>query len=210
MWNQLLCVLLPEPCVLCTKPPRAVCAECADQLVARPRVIHRAGCEIVIASDAEQAVLRVLRAFKDDLRTGLGAPLANLLTPAVEFAIERYSAPDIIVVPPTSWSSWRRRGFHPLRKVLSRAGLRSYPALGRRRFVADQRRLGVRERRANISGAFRVRRAVAGARVMVIDDVMTTGATMAECIRTLEAAGASVVCAVALVQVSSRVNVQAQ
>ena len=57
---------------------------------------------------------------------------------------------------------------------------------------------GAAERRANISGAYRVPspETVAGKRVLLVDDIVTTGSTLTECARTLKAAGAgSIVCA---------------
>jgi len=64
--------------------------------------------------------------------------------------------------------------------------------LERRRDTRAQTSLGPGARRANVRGAFRVTRAawVRGRSVLVVDDVLTTGATLAECLGTLRAAGA--------------------
>lgn len=74
-----------------------------------------------------------------------------------------------------------------------------------RRAPADQRGLGDRARRENVRDAFAVR-AVSIGSVVVIDDVVTTGATLAEAVRALHAAGATDVRAVALAHTPLRGN----
>ncbi|RBO73192.1 phosphoribosyltransferase family protein, partial [Microbacterium sp. H6] len=64
--------------------------------------------------------------------------------------------------------------------------------------TSDQRGLGARARATNVSGAMRVRRAGEGTEVVIVDDVVTTGATFDEATRALTAAGFHVSAAVAL------------
>jgi predicted amidophosphoribosyltransferase len=61
----------------------------------------------------------------------------------------------------------------------------------RQRDAAPQSELPWAERRRNVRGAFACRRALAGARVAVVDDVMTTGATLDELAGVLKRAGAA-------------------
>lgn len=125
--------------------------------------------------------------------------------------------PVTLLVPiPSARAARRRRGHDPVRSVtaaaareLGRRGLPAVlaPVLRQGRRVADQAGLGAAERAANLSGAFTVvpgartllRPAQArgrGLRVILVDDVVTTGATLAEAARAVRAAGAEVSAAV--------------
>lgn len=207
----MLDILLPENCVLCGQPPRSLCASCFGSLTPQPLWQQLENVSLCHSGALEQSTLAILRAFKDDFRTGLAKHLASLLTPAMNAAIERYGWPDVFVVPPSPLNSWRRRGFVPMHVILRRAGINPYRALARSpqflglfRRRRDQRGLTIEQRALNVAGAFRPRHNLAGARVMLVDDVVTTGATLVEAARVLKSAGASVVCAVALVRVAPR------
>jgi predicted amidophosphoribosyltransferase len=152
---------------------------------------------------------------RGDLRAVLAAALARSLdeaaraTPAPLPADLRPDQPadllPVLVPVPSSPSATRRRGADPTRALVvaaaRRAGLdrRVAPALRLGRPVADQAGLGARDRSANLAGAFAVRRRWAqvlpGATVVIVDDVVTTGATLTEAARVVRTAGATVVTA---------------
>ena len=102
---------------------------------------------------------------------------------------------DCVVPVPMHW--WRRsvRGASAADDLAaSVAGLLGAPwsrVLVRHKATRMQNELPSAERPRNVRGAFRTRRAVRGARILLVDDVMTTGATLAACCRVLKAAGAS-------------------
>ncbi|MEN9751409.1 MAG: hypothetical protein RLZZ600_456 [Actinomycetota bacterium] len=200
-------ILLPEKCVLCDKPPRALCPTCLATMISPVRWHQLNDVPLASSSADEVQALRLLRAFKDDCRTGLSHPLSTMLEPVLRQAIERHGWPDVFVVPPSPWRSWRRRGFRPVPLILRRLGIRSAGVIKRSR-GRDQRGLTLYQRALNVAGLFRVPTslyvALRGARVMLVDDVVTTGATLREAVRALEAAGASVVCAIALVRIAPR------
>jgi predicted amidophosphoribosyltransferase len=135
---------------------------------------------------------RVVRALKEDGRTGLARDLAPALRAAVEAAASGSSRPPAVVPVPTSRAAYRRRGYRVVELVARRAGLRTERLLAPSRVTADQRGLDREGRRRNVAGSLRGRGAE-GLRVVVIDDVVTTGATLEEAIRALRAAGAHVV-----------------
>lgn len=116
----------------------------------------------------------------------------------------------ILPVPLQRWRLWRRRFNQSaiLADALSRAtGIPADPlALVRTRATTSQVGLGAAERRRNVEGAFAVRRlrlsAVAGRNLLLVDDVITTGATVDAIARTLRRAGAARVDVVALAMVT--------
>ncbi len=104
-------------------------------------------------------------------------------------------APDGVVLPvPLHRRREARRGYNqaleiarPLASLLGRdleTGL-----LSRRRRTREQSKLSARERRRNVAGAFRLRRPPGFRHAIVVDDVITTGATVAEVARLLVGAG---------------------
>jgi predicted amidophosphoribosyltransferase len=103
-----------------------------------------------------------------------------------------------VVVPvPSSRAAFRRRGYAVTDLLARRAGATPRRLLVPGRAGLDQRGLGRQERARNVGGTLRARRAE-GMRVVVVDDVVTTGATLDEAVRVLRRAGADVVGAAAV------------
>ncbi len=167
----------------------------------------------------------VVTAWKDEGRRDVEPVLARLLAVSLAAAVAGagWSGRVVLVVPaPSSRSAVRRRGDAPLLSLARRATgsvdrgalggppggpLRLAPALRQVRRVADQAGLGSEERAANLVGAAAVRpgwqAVVAGRPVVLVDDVVTTGATLTEGARALHDAGAAGVVA-AVVAVTRR------
>ncbi|WAA67426.1 ComF family protein [Microbacterium oxydans] len=144
---------------------------------------------------------RCIRRLKDEgdtfLARPLGAVLAPLLTPRV--------TPSTWVVPvPTARRAFRRRGYRVPELLIRGARADPQRLLSVTTSAADQRGLGARAREENVRGTMRARRRGDGAEAVIVDDVVTTGATLDEAARTLEAAGFRVVAAVALAATPSR------
>lgn len=167
----------------------------------------------------EGVVRSCLVAWKDQDRVDLTPPLSAVLAGGLAAALAgrpsvraglRQGVPVYVVPAPSAWSGTRRRGRWPvqdlvartLRRVEGRSPIDVLPALRMSRVVADQAGLGARQRSANLRGAMTVSTrhtaAVRSSVVVVVDDVVTTGATLAEAARALAAAGAADVVAVTL------------
>jgi ComF family protein len=152
-----------------------------------------------IAAGANADLLRrVLVAWKEAGNTRLTSVLDHLLAAAVlEHARPGHA---VVLVPvPTSRRSRRERGCDLVdelarasARLLCQVGIqaRVVQALTPARATADQVGLGAAERADNLHGAFRLRteRSLAGRDVIVVDDILTTGATVSEAVRVLSAA----------------------
>jgi ComF family protein len=104
---------------------------------------------------------------------------------------------DALVPVPLHPRRKRERGFNQAQSLCellsSRRGLPLWPALERVRYTATQTRLTRPERNENVRGAFRClpRWPLQDARLLLVDDVFTTGSTVDECARVLRRAGAA-------------------
>ncbi|WP_439591503.1 ComF family protein [Microbacterium sp.] len=190
-----LALVFPVRCAGCDAEDVALCDACV--LALGPLVTRRTvtGVDVVSGLRFDGVPARVIRSLKEDGRTGLARALAPALSAAAGAAIGRSSA--TVVPVPTSRASFRRRGFHVAELVARRSGLRVERLLRTARSTADQRGLDLEARRRNVEGSL-VARPVAGRRLVVLDDVVTTGATLAEAVRALRAGGAEVVGAVTI------------
>ena len=118
--------------------------------------------------------------------------LASLLGHLLEPHLQNQSV-DCIVPVPLSPARLRSRGYNQAVEIarhLGKAGL-AVSLCERSRDGPPQMELPFKERQRNVRGAFRCTRDIAGASIAVVDDVMTTGATLDEIARTLKQAGAA-------------------
>lgn len=149
----------------------------------------------------EGAIRELIHSFKYNYHTQLRNPLAHLALEGMRGFLTDCE-PHLIVPVPLHCSRLRQRGFNQAvllgRVISSQLSLPMLPeALARTRQTEPQIKLSSTERRLNVKGAFKVNRAdhIAGKRILLLDDVMTTGSTMNECAKELKKAGAEVVIA---------------
>ena len=166
--------------------PGVRCPAC----IARPRAFDAARAACIYDEVSREPILKLKHADRTDL-----APLfARWLSRA---AAELLEEADAIAPTPLHRLRLLRRRYNQAAEVarpLSRlAGVPYLPdALVRRRATETQAGKSGAHRRRNLAGAFQAdRRRVEGRRILVIDDVMTTGATLEGCARALKAAGAA-------------------
>ena len=192
-----LAVLLPVDCAGCGRVDRSLCAICREAV--RPAVVRAEladGTAVYSGLAYRDRARRILLAFKEEGRTGLAGVLADALSAAVVVAVAATPSGDLeLCVVPSSRSARRRRGYDPVRMLLARSGLRVAPVFAPARPHRAQKSLSVADRRSNLDGAFRLRGPVEGRRFVLVDDVVTTGATLLEAARVLRDGGAEVVAA---------------
>ena len=144
------------------------------------------------------AIIAVKEHGRSELARPLGQALGAGLRHLVAWGI--VTTPVGLVPGPTRRSAARRRGGDPvtaMAKAVRVPGITVVPALRMRAFTRDSVGLSAGQRQANIAGRVRVRRPVAGD-VVLVDDVVTTGATACESVRALQTAGADVVAVLAV------------
>jgi len=184
----------PAPlCPTCGVPVAAPAEPCPPCRSVPPAFAVARAAGLYVPSAAGGNVLaRAVQRLKYDRRRAIAGVLGALMAARYPFA------PDAVLVPvPLHARRLRARGFNQAEllavEVARRRGLAVAPtALARPRATTAQPGLGAAARRQNLHDAFRVVRpdAFEGRDVVLVDDVLTTGATADACARVLRAAGA--------------------
>ncbi len=217
--DEILDVLLPPECLLCAaRIPRApLCAACEADLPWLGRCCPRCGLPLrgtdggpcgacsppLLALNAVAAALpweypvdRLISAAKFGRQLPVARALGQMLALRMPLLLQ---PPDLVVPVPLHWRRQAERGFNQAAEIAR--GLcrwRRWPlateVCRRLRPTDAQSGLSAADRQANLRHAFTARPLPAGSRVLVIDDVLTTGATAAAVAGALRAAGARQVC----------------
>jgi predicted amidophosphoribosyltransferase len=199
---EVLSLLLAATCAGCDRPETLLCDACRQGIGPAPVVRRTPGGLLVRAAmPFEGIAARCIRRLKDDGETMLARPLGAALGEVLGGVIEAQPASDgpVRLVPiPTSRSAFRRRGYRVPDLLIRRAGSVPDRLLMLRGRRTDQRGLGAASRAENVRGSMRSRPVTGSGAVVLVDDVVTTGATFDEAARTLGDAGVRVVAAVAL------------
>jgi ComF family protein len=206
------CLRAPEPlvaeyfCTVCRTPflnpyPLDAAGRCG------PCRLGLRGFDAAYCFGAYEGVLRdLIHLFKYSGMRPLAGPLGGLLGAALPRE-ERF---EVVVPVPLHWRRRWSRGFNQsdllARATARRSGLPLCRAVRRARATEVQAGLSHSRRRRNVADAFRVTapEKIAGRRVLLVDDVMTTGATAGACAAALKRAGARSVALLALARVDRR------
>jgi predicted amidophosphoribosyltransferase len=204
-------LILPLECGGCGAPATRWCDTCEIELAVKPDQPHvvnpRVDPQVPVFALGRYAGARrqAILAMKEHGRGDLVAPLAR----ALAFGIHRLltwgmvETPLTIVPAPTRRSAARRRGGDPVAR-LARAAVAGHPdvtvvqALRLKALVRDSVGLGTSARERNIAGRVLLCGQRPRTEVVVVDDIVTTGATARESVRTLRAAGIPVAAVLAI------------
>lgn len=194
--------LLPAPCLLCGMTGKPLCSKCLGSLELKLQVMHSDNLDIYYLTDYKPEIAKIITGIKDRGLTSL-IPLITANSSWPE-AIR-----NVCLVPiPSSKQNLKRRGFNHTeifaRKLAKQnEGIYVSSILVSASRRKDQAGLSPVERAKNMANAFQVLRLrPKQPKIVLVDDVYTTGATALEAKRTLEAAGFRVIACwvVALVQ----------
>ncbi len=182
------------------RDPQSLCRQCAG----RERIIERSRT----VGEYEGALRDIIHALKYHARRSLARPLARHMRSR---GLEILEAADCVVPVPLHWRREYHRGFNQARDLATHLDLPVLDVLVRTRHTRPQVELAAESRRENVETAFAWRepllrkpRSIDGLKVVLVDDVSTTGATLEACAQVLKKAGASEVYALTAARVVTR------
>lgn len=202
-------LLFGASCGGCGMPALTLCEHCAAALRPDPYEawpsptpfgLMAPSPVVPIAAGAYEGPLRsALTQYKEHGRFGLLRPLGHLLAASVCAHVPTGEAATLVPVPSSRRANFSR-GYDAIGELAGTAARQlrqisisceSTPILVHTRQVADQSGLNAEQRSTNLVGALRLRREgfMIGPNVIIVDDIITTGATVAEAVRVLTRAG---------------------
>lgn len=202
--------LYPAFCCFCGRPEVYVCTDCLNSnlyyesfincpkcpgLLRNGELIHKV-CSRRSALDGVLAVCwyegnsrKLISSLKYQFSTKIAPILSNLINRRIGNIIKEI---DLVVPAPLHPARNKWRGFNQSHLLATTIPLPLNDCLEKTQPTQAQAKLNRRERLTNLTGSFKVKEPqyVRGKRILLIDDVMTTGSTLEQCARALKSAGA--------------------
>ncbi len=211
-WEEISGLVLPVGCAGCGQPRVVLCDRCRSALSGRrscrvrPTPVPAGLPPVHAAAVYADEVRAVLLAHKERGALGLAGPLGKALAGAIRAGCGPPGGRGLLIVPvPSARRAVAARGHDPTRRIAfaaarelrrERRPARVLALLRQRRAVADQAGLTGPQRRANLAGALVVAagsaRLLRAAPVVLVDDLMTTGASLAAAAEAVTEAGGRV------------------
>lgn len=195
LWDEVQDLIYPPVCVQCGRVDSLICEPCElliDYSTAAYVSPMRPHQHIIIGSHV--GVLRsAIHALKYENETRIGKLLGSLLAKKI---IQQKMTFDTIISVPLHATRLRERGYNQAELIAIQianesGGQLNTSVLLRQRYTTSQVELSAEERRHNVDGAFNISPSqsaqLQGARILLVDDVCTTGATLWACIEALHA-----------------------
>lgn len=182
--------VIRDYCMKCGKVVRQdeeYCPECRK----RKRIFDQGRCGFVYTEKMRQSLIRYKYYGSREYSAYYGAALCRILGKTI-----RRWEPDIIIPIPLYPRKKRMRGFNQAEVLADEIGRNLHlpvasDVLLKVRETRSQKKLNAGERRQNLKGAFRCRQSLKGLRILLVDDVYTTGSTMETAAQCLREAGAA-------------------
>lgn len=202
MLQTLLKILFPNPCAVCGFLEEALCSQCFHSLNLDLRTRHINGLKIVhcMSFNEDSLLQRLIHPFKYKHQ----ADLFRYFVPFMREGLKVLTDLDAVLVPvPLHHSRLKERGYNQVEllvKWLSKdLGMEHCSLLERVRDTGHQAHLETRlERLNNMRAAFRVTQNLSTRHIILVDDIVTSGATLLACRDALRAAGMKNVSALTL------------
>jgi predicted amidophosphoribosyltransferase len=181
-------LLLPPTCAGCDRPGAACCATCLAEFGPPTRLqVPGVGPPVWALAAYTGAARELVLAFKERGARALVAWFGAVVAAALVAVGPR---PWTLVPAPSRRSAARERGGDHMLRIARAVGIADVaPVLGLAPGVSDSVGLGAEERRRNLAGRVEVRGRPPVGTTVLLDDVITTGATASACVRALRSAG---------------------
>lgn len=186
-------------CPLCGRKVEeaGICLDCKEM----PLAVERARSALSYEGTAAEAILR----FKNGAKY-----FCYLFCDLLEPLVGEFPSDSALVAVPMTKKAIRKRGYNQsallVKELVERTGLETLDCIEKSSETKEQKSLGRRDREKNLQGCFRVtdRAAVKGKDILIVDDTLTTGATISEIARILQKAGAYRVYALTIASVTRK------